>query len=112
MSQENLKNKAQKRMEVFLKVKSGTLRAKDAGNQLGVSREIYNRLMNRGNEALLQAMTDKPAGRPKIRNLEMENSQTKISALTQEVEALKRKLHLMQTLTVKNGGDFSDEKKR
>jgi transposase len=55
---------ARLRAEVILEVQAGRLTATAAAQRLGVSRKTYYQWEQRALAGLLQALTDRPAGRP------------------------------------------------
>ena len=57
---------SQKRAALILQVRSGQLTATQAAEQLGISRESYYKWENRALQAMMQALEDRPPGRPSI----------------------------------------------
>ena len=57
-------DKARLRAEVIMKVRCGLLTAREAAEQLGVSRKTYYQWEERGLSALLSSIADKASGRP------------------------------------------------
>jgi transposase len=56
---------AQQRASLILQVRAGQLTAQQAAQQLGISRQAYYKWEKRALQALLRALEDQPAGRPK-----------------------------------------------
>ena len=55
---------ARKRAEIILKVRTGQMTAKEGAEALGVSRKTYYEWEKRGLEGMLEALSDRPSGRP------------------------------------------------
>lgn len=53
------------RASLILQVRSGQITAQEAARQLGISRQAYYKWERRALQALLHALQDQPAGRPK-----------------------------------------------
>ena len=82
---------ARRRAEVILKVRAGLLTATEAAKALGVSRKTYYQWENRGLQAMLEALSDRPTGRPaKETDPEKEALKRKVSNLEKEL-GLKQK---------------------
>lgn len=86
--EERQERRARKRAEVILKVRSGLMTATEAAKELGVSRKTYYEWERRALRGMLQALSNRPPGRPEIpRDPEKK-------ALEQQVEDLEQKLSL------------------
>jgi transposase len=86
---------ALKRAEMIMKVRCGLMTAKEAANQLGVSRKTYYIWERRGLTALLEGVGDQKAGRP--RKPEREFFLEKRLAQSQaEIEFLEQKIALKE----------------
>jgi transposase len=82
---------ARRRAEVILKVRAGLLTATEAAKELGVSRKTYYQWENRGLQAMLEALSDRPPGRPaKETDPEKEALKRKVGNLEKEL-GLKQK---------------------
>jgi len=79
---------AQLRASLILQVRSGQLTAQEAAQQLGISRQAFYKWEKRALKALLNALEDQPAGRPKG-TTDPEKDQLK-----DRVEELERKVRL------------------
>ena len=79
---------SERRASLILQVRSGQITAQQAAQQLGISRQAFYKWEKRGLKALLQALADQPAGRPKG-TTDPEKEQLKI-----RVEQLERELRL------------------
>lgn len=84
------KVEAEEFLQVFLSVRGGTLTAKAAARQLGISRKTYYEWEARAFQGLLEALRPKAAGRPpQVRDpaagrLEEENQ--RLARLVRELE--------------------------
>jgi transposase len=88
--EERQQSLARKRAEIILKVRSGQMTAKEAAKVLGISRKTYYEWEQRGLQGMLEALSNRPPGRPEIpRDPEKE-------ALKQKVEDLEQKLLLSE----------------
>lgn len=87
---------AQRRAELILKVRSGLMTATAAAADLGVSRKTYYEWEKRGLSAMMQALEDRPTGRPK-NPVDPEKT-----ALKKEVKDLRKQLaETDQTLRIR-----------
>lgn len=81
---------ARERAQVILKVRTGQMTAKEAARILGISRKTYYEWERRGLQGMLEALTNRPPGRPEAeRDPEKEE-------LKQKVEDLEQKLLLSE----------------
>ena len=91
--------KAQQRAELILQVRSGRMTATDAAQALGISRQQYYQWEQRALSALLSALEDQPAGRPKSpTDPEKEKLQRRVQQLEQEVQRQQQREQLRQLL--------------
>jgi transposase-like protein len=81
---------AQLRASLILQVRSGQLTAQEAAQQLGISRQAFYKWEKRALKALLSALEDQPAGRPKG-TTDPEKNQLK-----DRVEELERKVRFYE----------------
>ena len=81
---------AQLRASLILQVRSGQITAQEAAQQLGISRQAFYKWEKRALKALLDALEDQPAGRPKG-TTDPEKDQLK-----DRVEELERKVRLYE----------------
>lgn len=77
---------ARRRAELIVKVRSGLVSASAAAVELGVSRKTYYEWENRGLNAMMAALEDRPTGRPK----KPPDAETQV--LEKQVNDLERKL--------------------
>ena len=91
--------KARQRAEVILQVRSGQITATQAARQLGISRQQYYQWEQRALQALLGALENQPAGRPKLpTDPEKEALQRRVQQLEQQVQLYEEKEQLRQLL--------------
>ena len=91
--------KAQQRAELILQVRSGQMTATDAAQALGISRQQYYQWEQRALTALLSALEDQPAGRPKTpTDPEKQALQRRVQQLEQEVQRQQQREQLRQIL--------------
>lgn len=91
MSQEEKnQEQAKKRAEVILKVRTGQMTAKEAAKLLGVSRKTYYEWEERGLQGMMDALLNRPPGRPQMKK-DPEKDQLK-----KQVEGLEQKLSLSE----------------
>lgn len=81
---------SQQRASLILQVRAGQITAQQAAQQLGISRQAFYKWEKRALKALLSALQDQPAGRPKAPS-DPEKDQLKI-----RVEELERKVRLYE----------------
>ena len=103
MSQEEKnQEQAKKRAEVILKVRTGQMTAKEAAKLLGVSRKTYYEWEERGLQGMMDALLNRPPGRPeKKKDPEKEELKKKVEGLEQELylsEHMQEIRKLMSTL--------------
>lgn len=91
--------KARHRAEVILQVRSGQLTATQAAQQLGISRQQYYQWEQRALQALLTALENQPAGRPKLpTDPEKEALLRRVQQLEQQLRFHEEKDQLRQLL--------------
>ena len=78
------------RASLIMQVRSGQITAQEAAQQLGISRQAFYKWEKRALKALLNALEDQPAGRPKG-TTDPEKDQLK-----GRVEELERKVRLYE----------------
>jgi transposase len=81
---------SQQRASLILQVRSGQLTAQQAAQQLGISRQAFYKWEQRALKALLNALEEQPAGRPKAAT-DPEKDQLKI-----RVTELERQVRLYE----------------
>jgi len=97
---------ARRRAALIVQVQSGLITAKEAARQLGVSRKTYYEWERRALEAMVQALADRPGGRPATPQPDLEKQ-----ALQAQAQQLEHKVAVLeQTLTVRQA--FADPYKK
>src|SRR5262245_13438106 len=81
---------SQQRASLILQVRSGQITAQEAAQQLGISRQAYYKWEKRALKALLGALEDQPAGRPKT------TTDPQKDPLQSRVEELERQVQLYE----------------
>ena len=81
---------SEKRASLILQVRAGQITAQEAAHQLGISRQAFYKWEKRALKALLHALEDQPAGRPRG-TTDPEKDQLK-----GRVEELERKVRLYE----------------
>lgn len=81
---------SERRASLIVQVRSGQITAQQAAQQLGISRQAFYKWENRALKALLNALQDQPAGRPKG------TSDPEKDQLKHRVEQLERQVRLYE----------------
>jgi len=94
---------ARRRAQLIVEVRSGKKTAALAAAELGVSRKTWYKWENRGLEAMVAALTDRPTGRPNLpapdpEKLQMEADLLALRRRVQQLEALEQIRELMRTV--------------
>ena len=77
---------SEKRASLILQVRAGQITAQEAAHQLGISRQAFYKWEKRGLAALLNALQDQPAGRPKgTTDPEKDQLQSRVEELERQV---------------------------
>jgi transposase len=80
----------ERRASLILQVRSGQITAQQAAQELGISRQAFYKWEKRALKALLNALQDQPAGRPKAA------SDPEKDQLKHRVEQLERQVRLYE----------------
>ena len=88
IQEEQEKAIARQRAEVILQVRAGKMTAKEAAQALGISRKTYYEWEERGLEGMMDALLNRPPGRPRTERDEEKEK------LQKQVEDLKSRLSL------------------
>ena len=97
---------ARQRAQLIMQVRSGVLSAQEAARQLGISRKTYYQWERRALAAMVEALGNRPPGRP-ARPLDPEKE-----ALQRQTEELQAKLQVLeQTEQIRQRLEQSDKKK-
>jgi len=87
------------RAELILKVQTGQLTATEAARRLGVSRKTYYQWEKRGLKGMMEALSDKPPGRPaRPKDQEKEALKMRASSLEKELCALEESRRIRQLM--------------
>lgn len=87
------------RASLILQVRSGQITAQQAAQQLGISRQAFYKWERRALKALLNALQDQPAGRPKgTTDPEKDQLQNRVEQLERQVRLYEQRDHLRQLL--------------
>jgi len=78
------------RASLIMQVRSGQITVQEAAQQLGISRQAYYKWERRALKALINALEDQPAGRPR------EATDPEKDQLKDRVEELERKVRLYE----------------
>ena len=93
------KVEAEEFLQVFLSVRGGTLTAKAAARQLGISRKTYYEWEARAFQGLLEALRPKAAGRPpQVRDPAAERLEEENQRLARQVQELEQTLEIRRLL--------------
>ena len=92
---------ARRRAALIVQVQSGLITAKEAARQLGVSRKTYYEWERRALAAMVQALADRPGGRPATPRPDPEKQtlETQAQQLEHKVMVLEQTLAVRQALT-------------
>lgn len=87
------------RASLILQVRSGQLTAQQAAQQLGISRQAFYKWERRALKALLNALQDQPAGRPKgTTDPEKDQLKSRVEQLERQVRLYEQRDELRQLL--------------
>ena len=81
---------ARKRIALMVAVRGGKLSVEDAARELGISRKTYYEWEQKALSAMAEAMTNRPAGRPRTR------PKPKVEALQRRVEELQDEVIMLR----------------
>ena len=90
---------SEQRASLILQVRAGQITAQEAAHQLGISRQAFYKWEKRGLAALLNALADQPAGRPKgTTDPEKEQLQSRVERLERQVRLYEQREELRKLL--------------
>jgi transposase len=90
---------ARRRAALFVQVQCGQITAKEAAEQLGISRKSYYQWERRALAALMAAMRERAQGRPTTpRDVQKEQLQHQVQQLQKQVRELERTVNLHHQL--------------
>jgi transposase len=91
---------SQLRASLILQVRSGQITAQEAAHQLGISRQAFYKWEKRGLKALITALQDQPAGRPKgLSDPEKDQLQSRVRELERKVRLYEQRDQLRALIT-------------
>lgn len=91
---------ARRRAALFVQVQCGQITAKEAAEQLGLSRKSYYQWERRALTALMAAMRERALGRPPTpRDIQKEQLQCQVQQLQKQVRELEQSLIIRQQRT-------------
>ena len=87
------------RASLILQVRAGQITAQQAAQQLGISRQAFYKWERRALKALLQALQDQPAGRPKgTTDPEKDQLQSRVEQLERQIRLYEQREELRKLL--------------
>ena len=87
------------RASLILQVRTGQITAQEAARQLGISRQAFYKWERRAVKALLQALQDQPAGRPKgTTDPEKDQLQSRVEQLERQIRLYEQREELRKLL--------------
>jgi transposase len=111
MASSNRAATARKKAEVIMKVRCGLMTASQAAEALGVSRKTYYQWERRGLSGLLEAVSEKKAGRPEKTESRASPLEQKLTETLRENQLLKQKLILKDLIAdIETGSDRTKKK--
>jgi len=101
------------RASLILQVRSGQITAQQAAHQLGISRQAFYKWEKRALKALLSALQDQPAGRPKGQSdPEKDQLKTRVEELERKVRLYEQRDQLRALLKQMESRDDRDSTKK
>ena len=101
------------RASLILQVRAGQITAQQAAQQLGISRQAFYKWEKRALKALLHALQDQPAGRPKgTTDPEKDQLKSRVEELERQVRLYEQRDELRMLLKqMESRGDRDSTKK-
>ncbi len=101
------------RASLIVQVRSGQITAQQAAQQLGISRQAFYKWEKRALKALLRALEDQPAGRPRgTTDPEKDQLKTRVEQLERQVRLYEQRDNLRQLLKAMESRDDRDSTKK
>ena len=101
------------RASLILQVRSGQITAQQAAQQLGISRQAFYKWEKRALQALLHALQDQPAGRPKATtDSEKDQLKHRVEELERQVRLYEQREELRKLLKQMESRDDRDSTKK
>lgn len=109
----NTEEKARRRAELIVKVRSGLMTATAAAKELGISRNTYYEWERKALKGLMTALADSAPGRPSTPiDSEKESMRRELEATRQELAVLKSRLKIRDELAALPGEEDPGTKKK
>jgi transposase-like protein len=90
---------SEQRANLILQVRTGQITAQEAARQLGISRQAFYKWERRALKALLNALQDQPAGRPKgATDPEKDQLKSRVEQLERQVRLYEQRDNLRTLL--------------
>jgi transposase len=108
--------KARRRAELIMAVRTGKMTATRAAEELGVSRKTWYEWEERGLEAMVMALEDRPPGRPRAmppdpEKVRLEDENRDLRQRLERSEAISKIRELMQDCRLPQGTEATAKKK-
>lgn len=104
---------SQQRASLILQVRAGQITAQQAAQQLGISRQAFYKWEKRALKALLSALQDQPAGRPKgTTDPEKDQLKRRVEELERQVRLHEQRDELRALLKQMESRDDRDSTKK
>lgn len=101
------------RASLILQVRAGQITAQQAAQQLGISRQAFYKWEKRALKALLSALQDQPAGRPKgTTDPEKDQLKSRVEELERKVRLYEQRDELRALLKQMESRDDRDSTKK
>ena len=101
------------RASLILQVRAGQITAQQAAQQLGISRQAFYKWEKRALKALLHALQDQPAGRPKgTTDPEKDQLKSRVEELERKVRLYEQRDELRALLKQMESRDDRDSTKK
>ena len=95
---------ARQRAELIIQVRSGSLTAKAAAQQLGVSRKTYYKWEQRALEGMFTALSERANGRPALeRDAERERLREQVNILEEQLRNREQAMRIKEILEEAGG---------
>lgn len=106
-------DRARRRAEMILKVRSGEITATEAARLLGMARKTYYQWEDRALQGMLEGLTEKEPGRPQAPKPDPEKArlEKKVAELEKKLETMAEVFDLRQVLEDLNREDLPPRKK-
>ena len=104
---------SEQRAHLILQVRTGQITAQEAAHQLGISRQAFYKWERRALKALLNALQDQPAGRPKgTTDPEKDQLKTRVEQLQRQVRLYEQREELRKLLKQMESRSDQDSTKK